>query len=259
MSSAALMVVTYNRLELTKQMLNNLFETTDFPFHLIIIDNGSADGTVDFLNNLSKNSISNKHLLDINIKINKNNNGIAIGRNQALLEANKIKDVLWYSTLDNDVLLPNGWLNESIDILIKNKNYGATGVNFEHAQYELITLNGKTFRHKEKGNLGSACTVFPISIHKMIGFFNYKDYSNFYGLEDSDYFMRIRVAGFKLCYIKEQGIHLGEIAENPDYRKMKTFEHDKFVEHFKNNCYLYYNRKKSIYVPFSEENIPNEK
>lgn len=256
MSSAALMIVTYNRLELTKQMLNSLFETTDYQFHLIITDNGSVDGTVDFLNDLLKQTINNKFLIDINIIFNKKNNGIAIGRNQCLLEANKIKDALWYSTLDNDVLLPQGWLTESIDILSTNKNYGATGVNFEPIEYELVILNGKSFRHKERGNLGTACTVFPKSMHKLVGFFNHKDYSNIYGLDDSDYFIRFRAAGFKLCYIKEPGIHIGEIDENLDYRKMKTYEHDRFVDQFKQNCYLYFNRKKSIYIPFTEEDVP---
>ena len=42
-------MVTYNRLELTKQALASYFETTDGPFSLTVVDNGSSDGTEDFL------------------------------------------------------------------------------------------------------------------------------------------------------------------------------------------------------------------
>lgn len=257
LSPAAIMMVTYNRLELTKQTLGNLFKTTDYPFYLIIVDNGSTDGTVEYLDKfLEKKPTDNEFLQQIIVRKNKTNRGIATGRNQALLEADKLSDTLWYSTLDNDVLLPNGWLSECIDVLMKNKNYGGTGVNFESTEYPLITLNGKIVQDKKQGNLGTACTVFPKSIHKIIGFFNTKDYSPNYGLEDSDAFFRVRVAGFKLCYIQTPGVHIGEDSgDTSEYRKMKTFEHDRYKELFQKNCALYYQGKKSIYVSFSEKEI----
>ncbi len=65
--------------------------------------------------------------------------------------------------------------------------------------------------------------------------------------------MRVRVAGLKLGYIKDKGTHLGEgpIDVGP-YREFKTKEHDSYVGVFNQNCYLYHQRKKSIYCPFEE-------
>lgn len=81
----------------------------------------------------------------------------------------------------------------------------------------------------------------------MIGFFNDVDYGK-YGLEDSDYGFRARVAGFQLGYLEDLGEHLGEDGKDKtEYRKFKTEEHNKFVQKFYNNCRLYANRNKSIY------------
>ena len=82
----------------------------------------------------------------------------------------------------------------------------------------------------------------------MIGFFNDKDYGK-YGLEDSDYGFRARVAGFQLGYLEDSGVHLGEDGHDKgEYRKFKTEEHDRFVKIFFNNCKLYYNNLKPIYM-----------
>ena len=62
--TASVMMVTYNRLELTKQTLDNLFKNTKYPINLIIIDNNSTDDTVNYLNDLqSTNS-------NVNIQLN---------------------------------------------------------------------------------------------------------------------------------------------------------------------------------------------
>lgn len=253
--TAAIMMVSYNRLELTRKTLENLFETTDYPFYLIIVDNGSTDGTLEYFNSfLEKRPTANPHLQQIIIKTNPTNRGVAIGRNLGLVEADKLTDVEWLCTVDNDVLLPAGWLSEAIDILSQNPGYASIGVNFEGVDYPLITINGKTFQHKARGNLGTACMVFHKSIHKLLGFFNYKEYSNLYGLEDSDWGARLVLgAKLKIGYIQAPGVHLGEDSgEDSEYRRMKTAEHDKYKTLFQKNCALYYQGMKGIYVPFKE-------
>ena len=39
---ATLMMVTYNRLELTKQTIDNIFKNTKHPYNLVIVDNGNG-------------------------------------------------------------------------------------------------------------------------------------------------------------------------------------------------------------------------
>jgi GT2 family glycosyltransferase len=247
-AKTAVMVVTFNRLELTKQTFDSLFETAGHNFNLIIVDNGSTDGTREYLETILKKE--GKYLKSVVVKLNEENKGIAIGRNQALKIANDI-GTNYYCTIDNDVLMPNGWLGECVDILDKVPRYGAIGVNMEGNGYQIININGKTFQNKPAGNLGTACMVFPRAVHQMIGFFN-TTYGT-YGLEDSDFGMRIRVAGFKLGYIEQMGSHLGvgEL-DKGEYRKFKTETHDKFLSKFNANCGAYVRKEKPIYLAYKE-------
>lgn len=243
-------MVTYNRIDLTKQTLKAIFENTNYPYKIIFVDNGSTDGTVKFLQQhceLKKKEIDN--FINYSIHCNYGNKGIAIGRNQALYLA----DSDWLVTLDNDVWIPSGWLTECVDILSRNRQYGAIGVNMENVHYPIVTLNEKEFQDKPRGNLGTACMVFNKSLHKMLGFFNHLDYKK-YGEEDSDWGMRTRVIGLKLGYIKENGKHLGE-GENDKgpYREFKTKQHKENLAKFHQNCRDYFSRKKSLYIPFNND------
>lgn len=244
-----LMMCTYNRLDLTKRMMEDLFKTTKTPFNFVIVDNGSKDGTVDYLAEILPVA-KKEHNVDIYISKNSENKGIAVGRNQALKLANDLKTD-WYCTIDNDVELPEGWLTECIDILKAVPKYGMIGVNMEGKQYPIITEKDKTFQIKPQGNLGTACIVFPKNVHKMLGFFT-TEYEK-YGEEDSDWGMRARVVGYKLGYIKEMGNHFGvDELDTGEYRDWKTACHKKNLAKFNANCRAYYNKQKSIYIPFKE-------
>ena len=254
--TATIMMVTYNRLELTKQTIDCIIENTKYPFELCIIDNGSTDGTVDWLEREFefKKLILNKNnsLQNVHFMMNFTNKGIAIGRNQGLVMSDKL-DNEWLVTIDNDVWVPKGWLTEAVDILKANKSFASIGVNMENVQYPIIKLNGKEFQIKPQGNLGTACMVFNKSLHKMLGFFNYHDYGK-YGEEDADWGMRTRIVGFKLGYIKEMGKHIGEgeLDVGP-YREFKTASHAKNLAKFNENCRKYSRKEKPIYIPFNEE------
>lgn len=249
MTLASIMMVTYNRLELTKQTLNDLFETTDYPFNLVLIDNDSKDGTVEYLKTFCEEKLLAKHSFFMGYKLQANteNKGIAIGRNQALALA----DGDWLVTFDNDVKVPKGWLSEAIDIMTKVPIYGMIGVNMENTPYSLVSIAGKEFQRKPQGNLGTACIVFNKNFHKMLGFFN-TEYG-LYGEEDADMGMRARVVGYQLGYIKESGKHLGE-GENDvgEYREFKTESHRRNLAKFNENCRLYATGKKPIYIPFKQ-------
>jgi len=53
-NKVAAVVVTYNRLELLKQVINALLNQTQTPNKIIIVNNNSTDGTSDWLNAISK-------------------------------------------------------------------------------------------------------------------------------------------------------------------------------------------------------------
>lgn len=250
-NTCSIMMVTYNRLNLTKQTLDNLFNVTDYPFRLIIVDNGSLDETLNYLNDfLSK--VKNELFKGYEIISLDKNKGIAVGRNVALIKADKNDKYL--CTIDNDVILPEKWLSNAISIIEADPKYGMIGVNFEGVSYPLVKVSSYEVQHKREGNLGTACMVFTKNLHQMIGFFNHTDYG-LYGLEDSDYGFRARVAGFQLGYIKENGKHLGVDSEDRgEYREFKTQEHNKYLKLFYNNCRAYFNKTKPIKMNFNYEN-----
>lgn len=244
---ATLMMATYNRLDLTKQTLDNIFETTDYPFDLIIVDNNSVDGTVDYLYSFIEAQITKepKYFKEFKLIRNEKNLGIAVARNQALMASTGD----WLSTLDNDVLLPAKWLSDCIGVLQTNPRYAMMGVNMEGRSYPIVRNQKYTWQDKPAGNLGTACTVFNRSLHKLLGYFN-TEYG-LYGEEDADFGMRVRVAGFKMGYLSTNGCHVGE-GENDvgEYREFKTASHQKNLALFRKNCGDYVHGKKSLYIKY---------
>lgn len=243
----SLMFATFNRLDLTKVMMESLFKNTDVPFRVIIVDNGSTDGTVDWLKNFDWKCNNNCQTFDV--QYNEQNKGIAIARNQGLKIADRYKDK-WLSTLDNDIELPPGWLFECVSFLSANQNF-AIGLNMEGIQYPLKTFNGKTIQYKEQGNLGTACTVFSRKLHEKIGYF-ITDYG-LYSCEDSDYFFRARLAGYKMGYLVRMGSHLGQgEVDTGEYREFKDKCHNETAPKFRQSCSEYVQGKRSIFIDFKE-------
>jgi GT2 family glycosyltransferase len=247
MNSVSIMMVTYNRLNFTERMLQSFFETTKSPYDLIIVDNGSQDGTPEYLQKISEKKY--QHCQSITLKMNSENRGIATGRNQCLKIAGTLKNK-YMSTLDNDVEMPIDWLQNCINIIEKNPNY-YIGINMEDTSYPLKTINGCTFQYKERGNLGSACMVFDRKLHDKIGFFY--GYGLLYATEDADFGMRSRIAGYSMGYLKENGVHFGtNELEDTKYRKWKTACHTLNLAPFQKRCRDYANGSVPIFYPYSE-------
>lgn len=247
MTDTTLMMVTYNRLELTKQTIDALLnKDPGRDYALVVVDNGSSDGTVEWLNTLQvKDRLKNI----VVVKLPKNK-GIAVGRNIALKKADEL-GTKWYCTIDNDVEMPDGWLKECVDILDANKGYGAIGVNMEVTPYPIVTRGGFSFQEKPQGNLGTACMVFKKQVHQMIGFFT-TEYG-MYGEEDADFGMRVRVAGFRMGYIERMGTHLGaDESEVGEYREFKTKQHADNLALFKQNCARYVQMTKPLFIPYKD-------
>ena len=247
--TVSVMLCTFNRLELTKRMMESFFKTIDTDYRLIVIDNGSTDGTVEWLQQLKADD---KFCQGYHTHFNLKNMGIAIGRNQALLIADKYQDS-FLATIDNDVEFYSGWLSECISIIKTNHKF-AVGLNFEDVNYPLHSINGKMVQWKKDGNLGTACSVFHRKLHETIGFFITE--FGLYGEEDSNLFHRARLAGWSMGYLPKNGIHFGvgdlDIGE---YREFKTACHKKNLVPFQTACYDYMAGRKSIYIPFVDNNI----
>lgn len=106
----AVFSLTYDRLDYTKECFDSLYRTAGYPFDHFIVDNGSTDGTQEYLKTLT-----NPNGL-ITLKLNSENMGISIASNQALdmIKGDGYNIIM---KVDNDAFFKNqGWLAKMIDI-----------------------------------------------------------------------------------------------------------------------------------------------
>ncbi|HMM20559.1 MAG TPA: glycosyltransferase [Selenomonadales bacterium] len=109
----SIIILTHNKLEITIQCLSSIFKHTLEPFELIVVDNGSTDGTVAYL----------KSRPDIKTVLNEKNLGFARGCNQGY-EISTGDAVLF---LNNDTIVTENWLGNMLRLLYSNDKIGLVG------------------------------------------------------------------------------------------------------------------------------------
>ena len=108
----AIYSLTYDRLELTKKCFDSLYKTAGYPFDHYVVDNGSTDGTVEYLEQEGEM----KDLIN-----NKENKGISIASNQAIDLIKKNGDYEIIVKVDNDALfITPDWLKTMVKIWKSN-------------------------------------------------------------------------------------------------------------------------------------------
>jgi len=106
----AIFTLTWNRLDFTKKMLDSVHNTTEYPFDWFVVDNGSTDGTLEFVKDKAR------------VIKNKKNIGISKASNQALDLIGDDYDIIM--KLDNDAeFMTDGWLEAIVDIWKINKMF----------------------------------------------------------------------------------------------------------------------------------------
>ncbi|HEU0115909.1 MAG TPA: glycosyltransferase family 2 protein, partial [Thermomicrobiales bacterium] len=98
---ASVIVITYDNLAFSKMCLASVIENTAYPnYELIVVDNGSTDGTPAYLTELAG------RFPNVRAIFNDGNRGFGPANNQGLAAATGDRFVL----LNNDTLVPPGWL-----------------------------------------------------------------------------------------------------------------------------------------------------
>jgi GT2 family glycosyltransferase/glycosyltransferase involved in cell wall biosynthesis len=193
-------MVTFNRLEFTKQAIDAVARFTNFPYALTVVDNCSQDGTQDYLKELKRRGvIKTLVLLTENV-------GVARASNVAWQQE---PDACYYLKLDNDIVVQKpDWLNRMVHTVEAVSELAALAYNFEPVSYPLETILACRIRPKRDANLGGACYLVPKRAHEVLGYWC-EDYG-LYGEEDHDHSLRLRLAGFLNAYMEDEdiGIHL---------------------------------------------------
>ncbi len=102
---ASIIIPCWNQLEFTRRCVAALMRQTGPPWELIVINNGSADGTADYLG-----GVQDASPVPITVIANSTNRGFPTAINQGLQYARGEYLVL----LNNDDVVTDGWLDQLV-------------------------------------------------------------------------------------------------------------------------------------------------
>ena len=238
-------MLSWNRKHYAKQTLECIIQRTTMPYELILVDNGSEDGTREYLKSMENKTNAEK----VTYVFNDKNLGVSGGRNSGLVVASG--DYL--VTIDDDIKIPPKWDVLMAEACDKIPKLGITGVNVEPFKFPVKVVNGARVRPKA-GNLGGGCLCLPRRVFKTIGYYNY---FSTYGHEDCAMYYRLVKLGLMSAYIEPKGVHI-DIDADKAYRKAKNDAHKKgSVQLSALSSYVMGMRKSGdVYVPFDPDYDP---
>ncbi len=201
-SKCDVIVLAWNKLEVTKSFVESFFAHTAVNCRLIIIDNGSSDGTREYL-------ISLKGTDKIGVKavINPENLGFVKGMNQGIA----ISNAPYVCLANNDLLFTDGWLEEIIRLFESNSSLGVLNPNSNNlgarpAENEPVSQFAKRLGEKYRGSFEEMpfCIGFCMCIRRQViekaGGLSEEFMPMFF--EDTDYSLKAVKAGYLIGVAK---------------------------------------------------------
>lgn len=213
---ATVIVVSYNKREYTKLCLMSLLRGDPRPAQIVVIDNGSQDGTVEFLDK-EYTEAAGEAGVEFELIRNEGNLGACTARNQGLARARGE----YISFMDNDVAVRSrNWLGPLRDVLEEDESIGIVGPKlvFPFGPYNIqfggagISRSGRVKylgrgeprddpQHNQRGEMQcliSACWLMKAEVPQQIG--GLDEVFNPAQFEDFDFCYRAREAGWRILY-----------------------------------------------------------
>lgn len=171
--------------------------------------------------------------------------GIAAALNEGI---DKTKDYDAVAFCGNDIQMPDNWLLIAVEHLKVIPETGMCGIYCVENLPKIEVINGIEV-HPTWATFGNV--IIPRKAIDSVGYFN--EAYDPYGMQDSDYGLRLTQLGFKNYYIKGlQSHHLGhDVGEQTDYRKMKDEGLNKAGEIWSRYTKLY--EEQNNYTIFDKE------
>ncbi len=213
----SIIIPVFNKLELTRKCVEAIQRTTpEGLYELIIVDNGSTDGTKEFLGWLGTN------FKDVKVLINEKNLGFARACNLGAEAAST--DYLLF--LNNDTEPKPGWLESLLKVILNDETVAAVGSKLlfpdgtiQHAGVVVIEdhklpdlLCGRHIFYHYPSDYPEAnilrifqvLTAACLLVRKSV-FFDVNGFDEGYwnGYEDLDFCFKLQLKGWKLVYQPE--------------------------------------------------------
>lgn len=209
----SIVILTWNQLEYTKQCLESIQKYTPERHEIIFVDNGSTDGTVDWL---QAQAAEHQHYKLVENGINL---GFAKGCNQGIEAASGDFILL----LNNDVIVTADWLAGLLECLDTSDKTGIVGpmTNNISGVQRLVTVGyerledlpafaasyRERFRHRRiaQRRIVGFCMLFRRRLVEEIGLLDEQFGSG--NFEDDDYCVRAALAGYTNMIAGDVFIH----------------------------------------------------
>ncbi len=207
----SIIVLNWNNLPYLRRCVESIFAYTRPPFELIILDNGSTDGSRHYLNELVR-----KHR-NVKVVLNERNIGAPAGLNRGLAVA----DGNFFVFLDSDTVVTEGWLDRLLRWMEIDPTIGMVGPCSNFASGQQISVKYRNLKEMHQfaqewceRNIGtgyempaliSFCVLMRRSVIDAIGGMDAR-----FGLimhEDIDYSLRALVAGFRFWLALDAFVH----------------------------------------------------
>lgn len=218
----SVVVLAYNHLDYTRQCIDSLFRyTTDVPYELITVNNGSTDGTEEYFNSLP-------HQKKLNFTEN-------IGVDKAINQGFSLAEGRYTLNLSNDIVVTPRWLKNLVACAESSADIGmVVPVCGFSSNYQQVNLGYKTLDEmqalaeeynqsnpllwEERIRLVTYTCLFKTDLQKAIGGFD-EDFNP--GAYDDDAIsFRIRRMGYRLILAMDTYVHhFGSVTFNAEYAK----------------------------------------
>ena len=205
-----LVLLSWNHLDETQPCLESLFEHTDVPCRLFIVDNGSEPAVRAFLASLQPQGA----IQQVTLLQNDTNEGFPRGMNRGLRAAT----APWICLLNNDLRFTDGWLEEMIQVAQTHPSVGLvnpasntfghrppSGMPFDDY---LQTLRQRRGECSEIGMCIGFCLLIKREVLDRIGGLSEEVERIFF--EDEDFSMRAQEAGYRCVVAEGAYVHHAE-------------------------------------------------
>jgi len=227
----SIFIATFNGLGFTKQCLKSIFDNVSVvktDYEVIVCDNGSTDGTVEYLNSLEKQGM-------IKVIYNKENMGFPKAQNHMA----EVAQGKYYLLLNNDTLVTKGFLDNLIRCIKTDPKICAVGpysnavsgrqkspISCSYKGVEELEKFSEKFSQEEKYTdfLVFFCCLIKSEVWKEIGGLD-EEFTpgNF---EDNLFCWKALDKGYKLKICGNSFVHHfcgGSFGYNNDHKKQKAY------------------------------------